>query len=219
MKKQSFWEIRNHPIICVWWSQVIFVQWQSSENSRVIKREGCFQRHHESVVELGLGFTEDIFHSLLGGCCSVTVGGDLPYCQSTMSSAFTTGKRVQWNTARALESYLCSHHSSQTNLLDDLGYNPSSLWISVSSSTKWNNSQACFWGCRRSKLEKEHRVCGIETITQLTWISCCYCHWNDPQLKEVWEPQFHMEKHWNLLHKDDFLWWKTGPEAEECLTL
>ena len=174
MKKQSFWEIRNHPIICVWWSQVIFVQWQSSENSRVIKREGCFQRHHESVVELGLGFTEDIFHSLLGGCCSVTVGGDLPYRQSTMSSAFTTGKRVQWNRARALESYLCSHHSSQTNLLDDLGNNPSSLWISVSSSTKWNNSQACFWGCRRSKLEKEHKVCGTETGTQLTWISCCF---------------------------------------------
>lgn len=127
MKKQSFWEICNHPIICVWWSQVIFGQWQSSENSRVIKRERCFQGHHESVIELGLGFIEDIFQSLLGGCCSVTVGGDLLYRQSTMSPALTTGKRVQWNRARALESDLCSHHSSQTNLLDDLRNNLSSL--------------------------------------------------------------------------------------------
>lgn len=170
------------------------------------------------MLELGLGFIEDIFHSLLGGCCSVTVGGELPYGQSTMSPALTTGKRVQWNRARALESDLCSHHSSQTNLLDDLGNNTSFLWISVSSSTKWHNSQACSWACR-SKLEKEHKACGTETITQLTWISCCYCHWNDPQLKEVWEWQFHMEKPWNLLHKDNFLWWKRGPEAEECLTL
>ena len=85
------------------------------------------RRSSTSSYLIPLTRDEDIFQSLLGGCCSVTVGGDLPYRQSTMSPALTTGKRVQWNRAHALESDLCSHHSSQTNLLDDLRNNPSSL--------------------------------------------------------------------------------------------
>lgn len=82
----------------LWIDDVICLQCvggaRAQETLKGHKEGGTSPRSHSDSA-LGQGFTEDLFHSLLGGyCCSNRGRGGLPHGWSSMSLVLVTRKRA-----------------------------------------------------------------------------------------------------------------------------